>query len=278
MSLVYAAYLAANVALAQIPLDTPMLPSGPWNVDRGEQTCLLMRQFGQAPDTAILNVRIGVSDDVATVYFAHPAGSDNGGSRGGSFVVSAGDGRSDATGNYQSQFSSAANLRIETFYIDLATLRSFETSERLNLVLDKKTQYVLALPNLSKALATLRTCDEGLMAKWGMDMAARARVAQPAQFIGTPATLFGPDQYPPEALRAGQSGRVIALLNVGSDGSITECRVAVSSKSRPLDDATCVIAKRRLRLSPAEDVAGNAIVSQKWLDVNWQLSRWKIVH
>jgi periplasmic protein TonB len=100
---------------------------------------------------------------------------------------------------------------------------------------------------------------------------AAPRVSQAAGLKGNPGQFFGADNYPPSALRAGEAGRVVASLTVGVDGRVTDCVVSTSSGSSALDQATCRIARSRVRFSPAKDDNGAPIASKYTLPVRWQI-------
>ncbi|MFW2851880.1 energy transducer TonB [Sphingomonas sp. TX0543] len=98
---------------------------------------------------------------------------------------------------------------------------------------------------------------------------APPRVSQAAVAKGNPGQYFGSDNYPPSALRAGEQGRVVAALTIGTDGRVAECEVTASSGSAALDQATCRIAKSRVRYTPAKDENGQPIASKTSLPVKW---------
>lgn len=97
------------------------------------------------------------------------------------------------------------------------------------------------------------------------------RVSQAAVAKGNPGQYFNADTYPPSALRAGEAGRVVATLTIGTDGRVQECVVASSSGSAALDQQTCRIAKSRVRYTPAKDENGQPIISKTTLPVRWQI-------
>ncbi|MCW6533098.1 energy transducer TonB [Sphingomonas lycopersici] len=99
------------------------------------------------------------------------------------------------------------------------------------------------------------------------------RVSQAAVAKGNPGQYFSQDNYPPSALRAGEEGRVVAMLTIGTDGRVSECEVTTSSGSAALDQATCRIAKSRVRYSPAKDENGQPIASRQTLPVRWQIQQ-----
>lgn len=96
-------------------------------------------------------------------------------------------------------------------------------------------------------------------------------VSKAAGLKGNPGQFFGADNYPPSAIRAEEQGRVVAKLTVGTDGRVTDCVVTTSSNSSALDQATCRIAKSRVRFTPAIDAAGNPVASSYTLPVRWVL-------
>lgn len=88
---------------------------------------------------------------------------------------------------------------------------------------------------------------------------------------GDPAVYFGPDQYPLDAIRAEEQGRVVAVLRLDATGTPRACTVRVSSGSRSLDAGTCAIALRDVVFIPARDHEGRAIASTYVLPVRWVL-------
>lgn len=88
---------------------------------------------------------------------------------------------------------------------------------------------------------------------------------------GDPAAWFGPDAYPPAAVRRSAQGRTVATLAIDAAGRVTGCSVAVSSGDGDLDATTCRIARSRGHFTPAMDDRGTAIASTYRLPVRWVL-------
>jgi TonB family protein len=95
--------------------------------------------------------------------------------------------------------------------------------------------------------------------------------ASPPHVIGNAGSYFGPDAYPPEALRAGEQGRVIASVAVDVGGTPTGCTTATSSGSASLDTATCAIAMAKIHFTPALDSRGRPTTGSYNLAVRWVL-------
>jgi protein TonB len=77
--------------------------------------------------------------------------------------------------------------------------------------------------------------------------------------------------YPRAASRAGATGTVLVHLSVGADGRVERCRIARSSGSADLDEATCRLARERFRYSPARDSEGRAVADT----VGWKQAWWQ---
>ena len=88
---------------------------------------------------------------------------------------------------------------------------------------------------------------------------------------GDVGALFGPDAYPPAAIRAARQGRVIAELAVSATGAVTSCSIEESSGTTVLDETTCRIATTQVRFDPATDHDGHPVASTYRLPVRWAL-------
>jgi len=94
----------------------------------------------------------------------------------------------------------------------------------------------------------------------------------PVAPIGNPASWFNNDDYPPEARRNNQSGRVGISLSVDPTGKVVDCDVLSSSGFPLLDTGTCEVALRNARFTPARNAAGQAIAGTFVLaGVRWQI-------
>jgi protein TonB len=100
---------------------------------------------------------------------------------------------------------------------------------------------------------------------------APPRVAKALTPRGSPGSWVTNNDYPPAALRAGESGVTGFRLDVGPDGRVTNCSVTSSSGSSTLDDAACRLLMRRARFNPAEDASGAKIAAAYSSRFRWEL-------
>ena len=83
--------------------------------------------------------------------------------------------------------------------------------------------------------------------------------------------ISGATDYPPAARRAGVEGSVSVRFTVGTDGSVSGCRVMRSTASAELDATTCRLIERRFRYEPALDGAGRPVAETIGRTFDWLL-------
>jgi len=109
----------------------------------------------------------------------------------------------------------------------------------------------------------------GFMAMvWGAPV--QVEDAPKPELIGDMVAAFGPENYPPAALRAHEEGLVVADLTIGTQGRVTDCKITESA-SASLDEQTCRIAVSTPALfRAARDSRGKPVVSHYTLRIRWQ--------
>ncbi|MEO5867083.1 MAG: energy transducer TonB, partial [Sphingomonas sp.] len=83
---------------------------------------------------------------------------------------------------------------------------------------------------------------------------------------GTPARLrsgrIKDSDYPRSAYEAGFSGTVYTVMTIGTNGRVTNCKVARSSGNTDIDATTCRVILERFRFEPARDASGKPVVDE----------------
>jgi TonB family protein len=74
-------------------------------------------------------------------------------------------------------------------------------------------------------------------------------------------TWYNFNDYPTDAMRAGEEGYVTVSFTIGTDGRMSECHVARSSGYADLDRIPCKVLPGRARFSPAKDASGAAVAT-----------------
>lgn len=78
------------------------------------------------------------------------------------------------------------------------------------------------------------------------------------------------DDYPAASRRAGEEGRTVVRVTIGTNGRVSNCTVVQSSGFSRLDDKACDVAMRRWRFNAAES-GGQKIESTKVQPIQWRL-------
>ena len=77
--------------------------------------------------------------------------------------------------------------------------------------------------------------------------------------------------YPAKSRRRGEQGVANILLDIDAKGIPVACRIVHSSSYPDLDNASCDLALKRARFSPARDANGKAVASTFAVPVRWAL-------
>lgn len=105
----------------------------------------------------------------------------------------------------------------------------------------------------------------------GQDAPVQADDAPKPELVGDMAAVFGPDNYPPAAIRAREQGRVVADLTVDRQGQVTDCRI-VESAAASLAEQTCHLALSSTGLfRAARDRRGATVASHYQRRIHWHL-------
>jgi protein TonB len=91
------------------------------------------------------------------------------------------------------------------------------------------------------------------------------------QVKGDRASWVTTDDYPSDAIRNGQEGRVQITVQVGANGRVTSCQVTHPSGVESLDTAACYYYSKRAKFLPAQAMDGTPVASSRVDWVKWQL-------
>jgi TonB family protein len=264
--------MAANTVSAQPAPEAPLLPPGsPWQMDYAENECRLIREFGEGDNLIVLRLATAGSGTFDFVL-AGPGIPDLPLRRSTRLTLTPQHVEVDSDG-YSMQVPEQHYHFLRLFDVDSAFLGQLQPGQVVTVNNGSFTAR-LRLDNVVRALAAMQQCVDDLQTRWGVDVArVKSFVRQPAP-VDDPGRWITTDDYPVSALAAGQSGDVMMLATIGTDGRVAECRVVVSSQVEALDRASCEVFSRRARFSPALGPDGQPIESPYLRRVRWQISNY----
>ncbi len=131
----------------------------------------------------------------------------------------------------------------------------------------------LALGPMKALKKALDTCMTDLRTQWGMVDGKLPRPAIASYARGDVRSIFTSDDYPEEAVNAGQSGTTRYLLMIARDGSVMDCVVVESSGVASLDAMGCQVIRERAKFKPAIGADGKPTVDTVVTPpIRWQMS------
>lgn len=248
----------------------PLQPIGKWNLDAGENACVLAHRFGTPDQTWSVGFKSHVGAPQMDVVLIGPRGWDIG-QDGVATVTLRPSGATFSGGGYTASLQGGMPMR--RISVDHALLDAMPTTTELAIGTKRNTTISFAIPTSAGAFAALKSCDEQLLQSWGVDPARFRRMVPPGQpgFVDLSKYLMA-DDYPEHAEPA--SGKTMALLSLDADGKVKTCRVIESSGTPELDARTCQIAVSRLRYPPIRNAAGQNVESWTVLALNWVAARY----
>ena len=255
--------LLLTAAVAPITL---LQPNGRWVVEYAQNMCVLSRTYGGASEPVTLGFRpypMGASTEIVLLT----PGSD---------IRVVGDNAElsllpddhPVQGTYNLYYVSKIKRRIATLSMGEDALKGLSAATAVSVRLGRQEAYTFALPSITAGLKALQVCQDDLLKGWGIDPAEREALSELPK--ANPAALFSADQYPPEAIRAGEQGRTVAVALVDASGAAKTCTVVESSGSHALDTATCKVLTRA-RFTPGKDKDGKPVPAHLVVPVRWVL-------
>ena len=256
--------------LAQEPPRSPAPPAPPggWEVNWGDQHCMLIRNSGGTGARAFVLRRVPGSDrsDLITIdpspAIASPPSrreisirlTPSGEVLEGSVVRA---GRVD-NGNMVMEMNGGDDL-----------LDRFAESTAIEVAAGGRSHFRMSYPLPTAALAALRECEDDALRGWGIDSALIAGVkTRPRQ---TNRQLITSDDYPPDSVLAHAEGVALVRLIINTDGRAEDCAIVASSGSEALDRQSCTLTQSRGRFRPARDAEGRPVRSVYVQRVVWLL-------
>ncbi len=253
------------------PQDVPLPHKGPWVAEFEENMCVLSRAYvgakGKPLRIAFRPLPQGDDMEIITLF---PTSRQ--------IPYSTGKGRielwpsgdtAEVSVNYYTTVKE--KMLITRFQVSNDDVSGLEAAKSIRLVAPRVSQtYHLSLTGMSKAMTTIRECQDDLVKSWGYDPVSLRSLTRTASPIGAPQSWFVDSDYPSSASMLGISGVSRLRFTVTAAGKVENCKIITGSGSELLDDRGCEVLTRRARYEPALDAAGQAVRSLKSVTINWR--------
>ncbi|MEM8697436.1 MAG: energy transducer TonB [Pseudomonadota bacterium] len=115
--------------------------------------------------------------------------------------------------------------------------------------------------SMNQLFAAFDLCLDELLTHWGIDAEAHQSLTRIAMPVSNPGRWIDSADYPREALRRGGQGLVYFRLSVDEQGNATECHIQRSTRGEHFQAAVCAAIMDNAEFAPALDADGNPIAS-----------------
>jgi hypothetical protein len=260
------AALFAGEARAQAALT----PSGPWNMNFAENSCIASRRFGTGEAEVQLGLRMLPHSYETELVLMVPerarfgrAGADM-----GHASVALDGGAARQTG-YIRQAAGRDATRVLVLAVPRETMEGLATAKTLAVAVNGAPPVVLAPTGVRSMLRAADTCLADLLRAWNIDPAQAASVVTWPRPATPPRSWFRSGDYPGGAAAIGGSGRSVLRLNIDATGTPSACAAVIPARNPNFDKAGCGALMKRARFSPALDAAGKPVPFVLIQRVSW---------
>ena len=275
-------------AFAQDAAPLIMQPSTPWGLDYGEDKCSVYRTF--AADAVQVTMQFDMrerghlfpitlasaqldagSNDVAMRFVPDTQSYSPTVSQSGGFA----DGRRGA--KFSGSLLPAADIERAVDGVVEAQPANW-LAERAATIEGLLVSGVFAQPvmletgALDQVMVAVRACLDDLYEEWGYDPGKLQAIHMPAQRIAYSKWaqwLVG--ELPQYLIRTGYNANVLARLEVGIDGRVSDCTARDENRREEFETYVCESLIKRARYVPARDVQGNPVVGTDVIGVRYIL-------
>lgn len=114
---------------------------------------------------------------------------------------------------------------------------------------------------MAKPFAAFSACVDNLVASWGVDPQKDKALKQRVRPAESPGRWITTNDYPMAMLTRGQPAVVQFRMNVDATGKATDCYIQETTRPKDFDKAVCGSLMKRAHFTPALDAEGNAVPS-----------------
>ena len=261
------ATVLAGAATAQTPeaAGVALQPTSQWRVDYAENECRLIRRFGTGNGAVTLRIARASSFDYYDMVIGGP-GVPNLPDRVEVETRLEPQAQLLESTGYSLPLPDGSGHFLRWYDIRTPFVSQMTATQDLTVQVPEVT-IRLHMTNVTQALAALQLCHDDLLREWGLDVTAYRALRSPPTPHGAEAGWVTTADYPDTTAQ----GTVTTIMSVGSDGSVTSCRIQVSSRAPELDSAACRALTRRARFNPAIAVDGTPVPSWFVRRIVWRL-------
>lgn len=259
-------------------------PTSPWNVHYADDSCRLMREFGDGKSRVVLVLDLfepgnylramlvgegleknGLTRfEKASLRFAPNEEPHDvtlvGGNSGESPVLFVQDSIRvvSLTAAQQATAESLTTRKYVPFDPPSDPAREAAVSS-LELKFSRSRALMLLTGPMDKPLAALQKCAWSTVATWGLNAEEQKGLSRKP--VGVSLPWLRSEDYPTQLLNRGDQGMLRVRLMIDASGKPTSCHIQQSTRPQEFDNTVCRLLMKRARFEPALNAKGAAVPS-----------------
>jgi hypothetical protein len=279
-----------------------LLASSPWDLDYAENSCRLLRTFGEGTSKVLLLIESAVPGQMDMLVVGNPikTGGDTVAARFVPAGVETFDGEVTQAASNRTPgilWSSVRMLPDQTYDrlqkemkkrehntgkrpppLDLAEeaerkaeRQAFATrSTQLEIQTSKKKPLILETGSMGEPIRLFDKCSRDSLKDWGVNPDLEDKIVRPV-WAADPRSWFSSADYPTEMLNSGEQSDVTVRVLVDATGKVTKCTSISHFKEKVFNDITCARFTERARFEPAELADGTRVPSYYAVRVKFRI-------
>ena len=124
----------------------------------------------------------------------------------------------------------------------------------------RRRPIILETGSLGDAIKSFDECSRDSLRDWGVDPDLEDKIVRPV-WAADPGKWFGPEDYPPELVRAGAESEIDVRLLVDASGRVTKCTSLTHFDEPKFEKIVCDKFMQRASFQPAELADGTKVPS-----------------
>ena len=265
-------------------------PAGPWNLEYAENSCRLIRVFGEGKSKTILQIEGSAPSDLDILATGRPLYSSSQRvnarfipvgaktfdgevfeaaktrhpaivwSRVRLFPDSFYDAQEEEWKKTDARLRPPAQSLADQAFFKAQRLAFAEAATALEIQNRRSRPVILETGSMGKPIRMIDSCLRDSLKDWGVDPALDEKIVR-SVWSAHPSLMFSSGDYPPGMLNAGQQADVSIRLLVDATGRVAKCTATSQFVETGFNAATCKIVTKRAMFEPAELADGTKVPS-----------------
>lgn len=244
--------VVATAALSEAA-PQPRGPSAKWHVSFAHSQCIALRDYGTEPGSPKLLLKAPALGEVMQVAVLRDAARTPPEQVDAMIAIG---GRPPVSTSLM-MFTPAGPREPRVYLLNMPSAEFAQLRQVNSLsVRSEGLNETLALSQMEPLMKALDQCVANLRREFNIATDGIGHAGLKSRGKANLAKLFSSDDYPAEAYRNGQGGRVEFALLVREDGHVADCTVIKISGVPALDSQVCALLKIRAKFQPARGADG----------------------